>query len=221
MNLKRPKAAFFDWDGTLVDSFTFLHKAHNHAQLTLGIPQTSLDEFHVYFGRSREILYRDMYGDKAEEARKHFETFVRGNHLKDLQPMDGAEELLRTLKKLSIPAGLVSNKKGDFIRAEVTNFGWDDYFVSIVGAAEAAQDKPSAAPLLLAIEKANITENRNDIWYVGDTETDLACAKEAGCPSVLVETSHEAVDYSGKYSPVLVVKNCLELNEYLLQTPEN
>lgn len=221
MSLKLPKAMFFDWDGTLVDSFTFLHKAHNHAQRSLGIAETSLAEFHVYFGRPREILYADMYGDKAEEARRHFESYVRERHLKDLQPMPGAEELLRTLKKLNIAAGLVSNKKGDFIRAEVANFGWGDLFVSIVGAAEAAQDKPSAAPLLLAIDKANITDAKGDIWYVGDTETDLACAKEAGCPAVLVETSHQAVDYSGKYSPALVVRNCPELNEYLLQTPEN
>ena len=221
MSLKYPKAVFFDWDGTLVDSYKFLHNAHNYAQRALGIRECSIEEFGVYFGRPREILYKDMYGEQGEEAKGHFETYVRQNHLKDIIALPGAIDVLQTLKKLGIPTGVVSNKKGAFIRAEITNFGWDHFFVSIVGAAEAAHDKPSGAPLLLAIEKANIPHPPSDIWFVGDTETDLACAKEAGSPCIFVTTPHSEQPYSEKYSPALVVANCHALNDFLLQYSQN
>lgn len=221
MTLTLPQAVFFDWDGTLVDSYHFLHNAHNFAQRELGIRECTVEEFGVYFGRPREILYKDMYGERGEEAKGHFESYVRQNHLKDILPLPGAAEILQTLNALKIPAGIVSNKRGDFIRAEIVNFGWDKLLVSVVGAAEAAQDKPSGAPLIMAIEKANIPYERQNIWFVGDTETDLACAQEVGTPCVFVESPHGESVYSEKYSPVMVVRNCLELNDFLLQSAQN
>ena len=221
MSLSFPEAVFLDWDGTLVDSYKFLYNAHNYAQRSLGIRECTIDEFEKYFGRPREQLYKDLYGPHSREAQALFESYVTKNHLNDLKPMEGAKDLLEALLDLDIPAGLVSNKRSDFIRAEVQNFGWESFFVSVVGAGEAMQDKPSAAPLLLAIERASLASNLNKIWYIGDTETDLQCAKNAGCPSVFVQTPQEIDHNLQEYKPVLIVKNCTELKEFLLQCHEN
>src|SRR5688572_23960171 len=150
MKLKRPSAIFLDWDGTLVDSFNFLMEAHNHVRRLLGLETFSPERFSEYFGQPREILYKALYGKHAQDAKGHFETFVQKHHLKFLKPLPGAETLVNTIHNMKFPCGVVSNKKGDFIRAEIENFGWTPLFSAIVGAGEAPQDKPAADPLLLA-----------------------------------------------------------------------
>ncbi len=52
------------------------------------------------------------------------------------------------------------------------------YFKSIVGAGEAASDKPSSKPVDMAIERASILPNEiNRVWFIGDSQTDIDCAK--------------------------------------------
>ena len=217
MTLKRPSAIFLDWDGTLVDSFAFLLQAHNHVRGIIGFEPFNAEQFMEYFGQPREILYRNLYGKHGAEAKIHFEAFVTEHHLKYLKPLPGADELLRTIHKLKIPMGIVSNKKGDFIRREIDNFGWTPMFGAIVGAGEAPQDKPAADPLLLAIALANADKNLKNTWYVGDSETDAECAKNAGCISILIDHGNNISPWVGRYNPALVIKNCTELRDFLLQ----
>jgi phosphoglycolate phosphatase len=218
--LLKPSAIFLDWDGTLVDSFSFLHQAHNHARSRIGMDSFGTDEFLKYFGMPREQLYRQLYGDQAAQAKKYFEEFVTLNHLQMLKPLPGASDLMDAIVAIDVVAGVVSNKKGDFIRREIDHFGWTPRLAAIVGAGEAPQDKPAADPLLLAISLSNVKENMNSIWYVGDSETDMLCAKNAGCVSVLIDSGHNN-EWVARYEPALQVKNCTELADFLLQWREN
>ena len=219
-SLAKPSAIFLDWDGTLVDSFSFLHEAHNYARRQIGIESFSAETFLQYFGMPREQLYRALYGDKRIEAKRHFEEFVTRHHLQFLKPLPGAQDLMDAIASIGVVAGVVSNKKGDFIRREIDHFGWTPMLAAIVGAGEAPQDKPAADPLLLAASLSEVKENIETIWYVGDSETDMLCAQHAGCVPVLVETGHN-MDWAKAYSPALRVKNCHELADYLLQWSEN
>ncbi len=216
--LDKPKAVFFDWDGTLVDSFAFLHAAHNHTRAQFGMEPFALEVFEGYFGQPREKLYAEIYGaDNIEEAKGHFETYVYANHAEGLKPIVDAEEVLKALERLGVPCGVVTNKKRDLVEKEIQNYGWQDYFISVVGAGEAEADKPSSAPLLLAIERAGLDLPMPDIWYVGDTDNDLACANGAGCKSVLIAPQVEVIDLLEKYEIDLHQNNCSEFLEFLLQ----
>lgn len=218
MSFEKPKAVFFDWDGTLVDSFRFLHAAHNHVRGVLGIEPFSLEVFEGYFGQPREKLYAELYGDHIELAKHHFETFVRANHLQGLQPMAGAEDVLKTLESLAVPCGVVSNKKRELIEAEIDGFGWRKYFKSVVGAGDAPEDKPSPAPLYLAIERAGIVDAQaSDIWFVGDTDNDMACARDAGCISVLIAPTSLHKRLLADFSIDLYYENCEGFRDFLLQ----
>lgn len=217
MSLPKPNAVFFDWDGTLVDSFAFLHAAHNYAQGQLGLPLMQLEEFSGYFGQPREKLYVKIYGDKGEEAKKHFETYVFENHTTGVQALAGAQDLLQAFYDLDIPCGVVSNKKRGLIEAEIKNFGWDDFFVTVVGAGDADADKPSGAPLLHGAKKAGFNFPMDTIWLVGDTDNDLLCAEEAGAVSILIETGAKAADLLEKHKVDLHKNNCTEMVEFLLQ----
>jgi phosphoglycolate phosphatase len=213
-----PAAVFFDWDGTLADSVKFLEDAHSHARKTLGFPPLKAGAFaNEYFGQPREKLYKELYAPRVGEAKKTFEAYVRENHL-DLKPLPGAEDILKFFAARNIPMGVVSNKKPEFIGQEIKNFGWEKYFKSYVGAAEALQDKPSPEPLLLAIKRARIKNEPKDIWYVGDTEIDLSCARDAGCPALFIGERPGDADLIEKFRPIVAAKNCTELHMFLLQS---
>ena len=217
MSLVKPEAVFFDWDGTLVDSFQLLHAAHNYAQGKLGLPLMEQEEFSGYFGQPREKLYVKMYGDKGEEAKKHFETYVFDNHIEGVQAIIGAQDVLESLNRLGVPCGVISNKRRVLIEAEIKNLGWDQFFNVIVGAGDAKEDKPSPEPLLYGIEKAGYDFPMERLWFVGDTDNDLLCAERAGCISILIATGPEAADLLEKHEVHLHKNNCTELVEFLLQ----
>lgn len=211
-----PKGMFFDWDGTLADSFAFLEGAHNHVRMQLGHPSFREGEFEHYFGKPREELYRIIYAPHEAEAKKLFEAYVRENHLK-LQPMPGAQELLAFLKQQGIVCGVVSNKKPEFIEAEIKNFGWEPYFVTFVGAGEAKADKPAGDPLLLALERAGGMDPM-DIWYIGDTDNDIECAQAIGCKAVLLAHLPDAPRWIERYRPDFVLRDCFDFQAFLLQS---
>jgi phosphoglycolate phosphatase len=213
----KPRAVFFDWDGTLVDSFEFLYRAHNHVRGVLGFDSFSIETFGGYFGQPREKLYTEIYGEHREEAKTHFEAFVLANHVNDLKPLDGAAEVLSWYADAGIPMGVVTNKKGDLVRKEIANFGWEKHFVTVVGAAEAAEDKPSAAPLLLALEKAGFHAPHGDIVYVGDTDNDLLCAQAAGCGSVLIADDEEYEALAKAHKIDVRFESCRGFYDFLLQ----
>jgi len=213
--LKKPDAVFFDWDGTLVDTFCFLNDAHSCVLMQLGFEPFKNDEFKGYFGQPREKLYRTIYKDKFEEAKALFEIYVMENNHK-INPLEGAEALLVALHGLDIPMGVVSNKKASFIQKECENFGWTDFFLTYVGAGEADEDKPSGAPLVLALERSGISAKDKHIWYVGDTENDLACAKNAGCELVFIKGHDDTKRLMDLYKPCLSVDNCTHLREFLV-----
>ncbi|MCB9980920.1 MAG: HAD family hydrolase [Rhodospirillales bacterium] len=217
-SLERPEAVFFDWDGTLVDSFAFLHGAHNYTRAQFGIAPFSLEDFGRYFGQPREKLYIQLYGaENVEAAKGHFEAYVMEHHKEGLKPISGAQEVLEVLHRLGVPCGVVTNKKKDLVLREIENYGWDNFFISVVGAGEAESDKPSPAPLQLAIERMGLPLNLDKTWLVGDTDNDLACANALGCKTILILDGGEAANLLENYEVHMHQKNCQELREFLLQ----
>jgi len=183
----RPRAIFWDWDGTLVDSCAFLHGVHNRVRADLGRAPISRDAFMGHFGAPRAQLYTDLYGpENYDNARELFDIYVtQGHRTGALKPLPDAQMTLQVASGLNLPMGVVSNKRPAFLRAEAAQFGWAHHFQVMVGAGEAAADKPDAGPLLLALERANMTHGC-DVWLVGDTDNDVQCAVAAGCTAVFV-----------------------------------
>ncbi len=216
MHVKLPKIMIFDWDGTLADSFVFLNNAHNHVRDIFEMEPMAPEEFKYYFGKPREILYRKMYVNRADEAKTHFESYVVDNHHL-LQPLGGAGELLEMLHKAGIVMSVVTNKRSKFVVKEIENMGWDPYFASVVGAGEAEQDKPSLAPLHLALETGGIEASPADTWFIGDTDIDLECARNFACAGVLVGDSPERERLINEYKPIIAVKTLQELHDIILK----
>jgi len=211
------KAIFWDWDGTLVDSFAFLHKTHNHVRAQFDMSQFSVEAFGQYFGKPREQLYKEIYGaENVEVAKGHFEAFVLANH-HEIQPMDGGERLLNALSEQGFDMAVVTNKKGPLVAREIDNHGWGHHFVCTVGAGEAEDDKPSPAPLFLAIEKSELDIKPHEILFVGDTDNDVLCAHAAGAKIGFIEEDLSKHAVAKEHNALLMFRNCHEFADFVLQ----
>lgn len=183
--LARPRAILFDWDNTLVDSWTTIHEALNITMAAMDCPAWSLDDTKERVRLSLRESFPLHFGERWEEARLIYLEAFQAIHLDRLTALPGRGELLAQLVEMGVYLGVVSNKTGAILRRETEKIGWSRFFGRVVGAGDAAADKPHAAPVILALEASGIGAGAG-VWFVGDTGVDLECARNAGCVPVLL-----------------------------------
>ena len=212
---KMPDAVFWDWDGTLIDSLNLLYQANSHALEILGLPSIQHAEYKQYFGKAREFVYKSIYNDKSEAAKTIVAGYIAENG-HETETILGCEDILKFFYKRQIPMGIVSNSPFHVITEDIKRFNWDKYFTTIIGAGDAQEDKPSSAPLLLALERENLSPDTHHIWYIGDTENDLACVAGTGCHAVFLKDSENAEQLIEKYNPLIHFESYAQLKEILV-----
>ena len=184
-NIIRPQAILFDWDNTLVDSWATIHEALNHVMVAMDKPPWSIAETRARVRLSLRESFPLHFGERWEEARGIYLDRFRAIHLERLAALPGCAELLEALGQEGIFLGVVSNKTGALLRREAETLGWSRHFGRLVGAGDAAADKPDPAPVGLALEPSGVGAGAG-VWFVGDTGVDMDCARNAGCVPVLL-----------------------------------
>jgi phosphoglycolate phosphatase len=182
------RAILFDWDDTLIDNWAAIGDALNAAFRAMGREPWTHGETRRRVRKSLRDSFPEMFGDRWEEARDIFYADFAANHLGTLSERPGASAMLESLRAAGILMAVISNKRGDFLRREAGHLGWRGYFGGLVGAGDAAADKPDAAPVEMALTQIGIEAGR-EVWVVGDTWVDLAAARGAGCVPVLIGPS--------------------------------
>ena len=210
-----PDAIFWDWDGTIVDSYQLLNKTHNSTLRSLGMPELKKGAFRDYFGKERMFIFSDIYGDQMESAIEIFQDkVIENSHM--ITPMEGVDDVMSFLQENFVTLGLVTNKRRCFVEKELEHTGFNKFLPIVVCAAEATQDKPYADPLLSAITQANMSTDNHEIWYVGDTETDLKCAINAGCKSIFIKGHKDTIRLLEEYSPYISFDNYSAFKDFLV-----
>ena len=185
----RPSLLLYDWDNTLVDGWAGISGALNAAFTAFGKPLWTIQDTKNRVRVALKESFPVMFGDDWEKARDIFYAAFREDHLSHVQPMAGVADMLEAGRPWT--QGVVSNKAGRYLRAEVTHLGWDHHFDTVIGAGDAKADKPSPDPILLALERLGRQADRS-IWYLGDTASDMIAARAAGVTAVLVgDASHD------------------------------
>jgi phosphoglycolate phosphatase len=212
--LPRPKAVVFDWDDTLVDNWNTALTAMNATLTHMGLPAWSDEEARRHSGPSARDMFQSLFGDRWEEADKvYYDTFCR-LVLQNVRVHDGVVQMLDLLAANGVYLAVVSNKRGPLLRQEVSHLGFDKYFSKIIGAGDAAADKPNPAPLLLSLEDSGVDPGA-DVWFMGDSHTDMRCALDAHCTPVLIETKTPPEDLLIKNPPAARFKNHGQIMELL------
>lgn len=196
----RPRAILFDWDNTLVDSWPVIHDALNVTLTAFGLSPWTMEETRARVRKSMRDSFPALFGDRWEEAGEVFYRRYGAIHADLIRPAEGAEAALEELSAAGFYLGVVSNKKGDFLREEAARLGWDGYFGRLVGAFDAARDKPASDAVNLALSGSGVAGGA-DVWLVGDTDIDLECALNAACVPILLRRESPAPGEFGRCPP--------------------
>jgi phosphoglycolate phosphatase len=196
----RPRAVIFDWDDTIVDNWPLALEALNAALTHMGLEPWSDAEARGGAGGSARDIFTKMFGDRWQEADKVFYDTFNKLVENNVRIHDHVEDMLQSLRDNGVYLAVVSNKRGALLRKEAEAIGYTHYFNKIVGAGDAAKDKPNVDPVHLALQGSGIQPGP-DVWFIGDSHIDMICALNTGCTGILLETKLPPADLLAKHPP--------------------
>jgi phosphoglycolate phosphatase len=214
MSLARPRAVLFDWDNTLVDSWATIHHALNVTLTAMGQEPWTMEQVREHVRLSLRDSFPRRFGERWQEARRIYLDAFTSIHLERLTALPGADALIEELAASGAWLGVVSNKTGSVLRKEAEKLGWTKLFDRLVGAGDAAADKPDNAPVEMALAGSGVAAGPL-VWFVGDTGVDTQCAINAGCVPILVGPEDPNAAEFEHFRPVLHFSDCASLSRHL------
>lgn len=217
------RVILFDWDGTLVDNFSVIHNGLNAVFKSFNMKLWSDDESRKNIRLTAADLFSQLFPNKSDMdyALDIYRGYVEKHHIEYLVELKGAAKMLSELKQRGYILGIVSNKTQRFLDKEVRELAWDNYFDVIIGAGTAPKDKPNPDSIFYALSKLELDNNKDEVFYVGDTETDMFAAQAANIDSVFVsyglgETEH-ILDNKDLIKTPIISNNFIDLLYTLTQ----
>ena len=177
----------FDLDGTLLDTLQDLAASVNYALRQHHMPEHSIDDVRRFVGNGvRRLMERAVPEGAAnpafEAAFATFRKYYMEHSLDTTRPYDGIPELIHELKKRGCRMAVVSNKMMAATQELVHHF-FSEIEVAI-GEDEAAGIRKKPAPDTVFVALKQLGEG--SAVYVGDSDVDLATARNSGLPCISV-----------------------------------
>ncbi len=182
------KAVIFDLDGTLLDTSRDICKVLNHTLQTFGCPPVTLERCKEIVGDGAKKLVEralpENFGPVGEAYDYYRAKFAAcDNALTRLY--DGEEDFLRGIKARAVKTAILTNKPDDATQKVYSSFLCQFGFNIVLGNTARFALKPDPAAVNYIAEELGV--EKADCLFVGDGETDIATARNAGidCASVL------------------------------------
>ena len=183
----------FDLDGTLLDTLQDLANSVNYALRQYGLPEHSLDDVRRFVGNGVRLLMERAVPDGAQHPQFEavFATFRQHymeHSLDTTRPYEGIVETIHELKQRGCRLAVVSNKMMAATQELVAHF-FPEIEVAI-GEHEAAgiRKKPAPDTVFEALRQLGLVVGGfpADTVYVGDSDVDIATARNSGLPCISV-----------------------------------
>ena len=186
-------AVAFDLDGTLLDTVRDLAAAVNLLLAELGHAPLSAEVVRDLIGKGAA----DLIGKSLAHARGAPSRDGEGAALlpryqqgyasvlgRQTRLFPGVRSGLGRMHDAGFRLAVITNKATRFVRPHLEHAGIAHFFDVVVGGDDAAAKKPDPAPLLLAAQRLGVAPAR--MLMVGDSVNDVAAARAAGSPVVVV-----------------------------------
>jgi HAD superfamily hydrolase (TIGR01549 family) len=213
-----PPAAILDIDGTLVDT-NYHHaiawyRAFRQHEVVLQVWR-----IHRHIGMGGDQLVAALAGEEVERERgddiRAAEKVLYRLFMGEVEPMEGARDLIVDLKERGHPVVLASSAKPDEV----------DHYLDLLEARELADGwttsgdveatKPEPDLVLAAMEKAG----SDSAVMLGDTTWDIKAAEQAGVKTIALMTGGFSAAELRDAGAVAVFESVPELIENLDDTP--
>lgn len=183
------KTYIFDLDGTLLDTLQDLAASVNYALRQHHMPEHSIDDIRRFVGNGVRMLMTRAVPDgednpQFEAVFATFRQYYMQHSLDTTRPYEGIPELIHELKARGCQMAVVSNKMMAATQELVRHF-FPEIPVAIgEHEAEGIKKKPAPDTVYAAFDALGIPSP--SAAYVGDSDVDLATARNSGLPCISV-----------------------------------
>ena len=180
----RARAAFFDLDGTLLDTARDMAAALNVLLAEEGRPLLPLEVVRPLVSNGAVGLVRIGYPEFSvgsapfEQRRERFLAHYRAALCVHTQLFPGFEAVLATLDAHALPWGVITNKAAWLTEPLLQSLGLSARAACVVSGDTLPERKPHPRPLLHAAELIAVAPA--DCVYLGDALRDVQAARAAG-----------------------------------------
>jgi phosphoglycolate phosphatase len=215
------KAVVFDFDGTLfrfVLDYEGMRNSTKEVVMAAGLPPSSFQ------GGER---IRDIVNDMLEYAKSNgwsnkktravmgeinavMDRFEWESAQKNT-PVEGAKDVLSSLKKMGLRTGLLTNNSKRSIVYLLKKYGFAKLLDVVVTRDELGDFnylKPSPVGLNKVLE--NLGVEADEAVYVGDSVVDVKAALGVGTTPIFVTTGYSGVDEVKRVDPTVMIINRLD-----------
>jgi phosphoglycolate phosphatase len=192
-------AYLFDLDGTLVDSAPDIDAALNACLAAHDYPDVDEALTRHWVGHGSRVLIEQAlthhgFAERIADV-AHLDAMQRvfidhySDHIADASlPYPGVVDALEGLTARGAKLGVVTNKFERLACQVLDALALHPYFGVVLGGDSLWANKPSAVPAVHAC--ATLGVGLNHTLFVGDSTTDVECARAAGCAVVCVRDGY-------------------------------
>lgn len=191
----------FDLDGTLLSTLDDLAASTNYALQSQGLPTHSVDDVRRFVGNGvKKLIERAVPGGagnpKFEAVYATFRSHYLEHSLDTTHPYPGVTDMLAELKRRGKRIAVVSNKFYAATQELCRHFFGDTVEVAI-GEREGIRKKPAPDTVDEAFRQLGV--GKEDAVYIGDSDVDVATARNSGLPCISVLWGFRDKDFLVSY----------------------
>ena len=214
----RYELVIFDLDGTLLDTLDDLTRAVNHALERQGFPLRPSAEVRRMIGNGiANTMRRAIPEGSGEEASRlalaDFKEYYLSHVNVSTRPFDGIPTLLDAMRNAGILAAVNSNKVDSATRA-LCEAHLPGKLACILGEQSDLPRKPAPDGALRIIRQLDADPGRT--LYVGDGETDLQTAANAGIDCAWVSWGYRKMSELGELDVPHAFDSVQDLQTFIL-----
>ena len=158
-----------------------IDQAFAHVMRTHDLDASARDRFRKSRGLPLPEQMKLVAPERWEQLVETYRSFDQT--LGPARVFRGIPTLLRTLRGIGAPLGVVSCKRRALVEAELRAVGLHPYFDVVIGYEDVTPSKPAPDPLLAAIARLGVARSR--ATYVGDSVVDLQTGRAARVRTVV------------------------------------
>ena len=208
----------FDLDGTLTDSSEGLVKSFAYALRKMGQPDLPRETLLRFIGPPLTESCREYCGMNEAQSSQviaYFHERFDEIGIWENRPIDGAVDLLRTLKEKGYAVALASSKPRDACLQICERFGFSPY-MDLIGGRDGYEGAMGKAEVMEGVIQKLGVQDRSQVLMVGDRKYDCIGAKACGvdCAGLAVCQYGEPGELEA-YGAVTVAETVEELKDFI------
>ncbi len=212
------KAVVFDLDGTILDTLPDLNRCMNAALRAAGYPEITLEQTRRYVGHGGRNFALAALPASARDTVDAFYAQYCKIHVacknEHTHPFEGEAACMAALKKAGCKIAVLTNKSqegADVLGGTLLKeYGFD----AIVGNRPGIPVKPDPTSTFALLKELGVSPQ--EAVFVGDGDTDVETAKNAGMRSVSVLWGYRSKEELEKAGAERFASSYAQLQEILL-----